>query len=54
MKRAISWALYDTRPGDLMLAAFEKLTGLTIVPVEDIADQRVGATALGRRHARVS
>ena len=54
MKRTIQWALLDTKPGDLMMALFERLTGLTVVPVEDVAEQKVGATALGRRHARVS
>jgi hypothetical protein len=54
VKRVLSWALYDTAAGDWLLWTLERLTGLTVVPVEDIAEQKVGATAFGRRHARVS
>jgi len=54
MKRALSWALYDTKPGDWLLGLFERLTGLTVIPVEDVAEQRVCATKLGLDRARVS
>ena len=31
--------LFETRIGDLLLAAFERLTGLAIVPVEQLAGE---------------
>jgi hypothetical protein len=54
VKRAIAWALFDTRPGDLMLALFERLTGLTVVEVGEIDGEKVRATKLGLDRARVS
>ena len=54
MKRAIQWALLDTKPGDLMLRLFEQLTGLGLVRLEEIDGERVRATTLGRNGARVS
>jgi len=54
MKRTIQWVLLDTKPGDLLLKLFEQTTGLGLVRLEEIDGERVRATTLGRRGARVS
>jgi len=46
--------LFETRLGDWLLRAFERLTGLGLVDVDEIDGERVRATAMGRSSARVS
>lgn len=48
MKHTIQWVLLDTKLGDLALQAFERLTGLGPVHLEEIDSEQAEATAKGR------
>jgi len=47
MRREIQRLLLDTKPGDVVLRTFERLTGLGVVKLEEIEDVRVAATPKG-------
>ena len=44
MKREIQRLLLDTKPGDVVLRTFERLTGLGVVKLEEIENVQVAAT----------
>jgi len=51
----MSWfkrILFDTKVGDKALAALERRAGLSVVEVEELQEQRYGATAKGRDAVR--
>ena len=52
MKRTIRTFLFDTRAGDLVLRALERIAGLAVVDVGEIADPHIAVTAKGRAAAK--
>jgi len=46
-KATVQRLLLDTKPGDVVLRTFERLTGLGVVKLEEIEDVRAVATAKG-------
>jgi len=46
-KQTVQRLLLDTKPGDVVLRTFERLTGLGVVRLEEIEDVRVAATPKG-------
>jgi len=51
MRGAIQWLVLETRIGDLMLRAFEKLSGMAMVKVDEL-NCRAEATPKGEAAAK--
>ena len=52
MRREIQRLLLDTKPGDVVLRTFERLTGLGVVKLEEIENVQVAATPKGNAAAK--
>ena len=50
-KQTVQRLLLDTKPGDVVLRTFERLTGLGVVKLEEIENGRVAATGKGNAAA---
>jgi len=50
-KQTVQRLLLDTKPGDVVLRTFERLTGLGVVKLEEIEDVRVAATPKAKSRA---
>ena len=53
-KQTVQRLLLDTKPGDVVLRTFERLTGLGIVKLEEIENVQVAATPKAKSRAPAS
>ena len=51
-KQTVQRLLLDTKPGDVVLRTFERLTGLGVVRLEEIEDVRAATTPKGQAAAK--